>query len=410
MFQNLSGFEKVCYLFFCEYCREKHCEMVVTTDTLSPTYTLPTTMRAGQVQDYGDIDTQVSVQDGVAVPQLSKLSARQRKNQMIVQTHAVSLAPGDVRVLSGKTKEIQGPPALPYIPAGDCSGIVVQLPDNAPSNLPFRIGDRVAVRFEAKNYDAMAEYALVNSIVACKVPDDLSSEEAAALASAAPATLMARSIQPGERVLVMGASGGVGSHLCQMLHLKGASYIAGVSSSPERLLQPPISCEAAIDYTKEDVFAMEKYRKEPFDVIFDLAGGGYQQLQSNLQQDQPLIVKTGSMGGRFITTVPPIGPKFEGHSIWQLLNVFLFPTLWKALTSRVWYRKNLPKYSFALALDADRAHLQETLELASSRKLTAVIDPKGPFPFTSEGLRNAYHLQESRHPHGKVIVRVKSEK
>lgn len=367
-------------------------------------------MRAGQVQDYGDIDEQVSVQDGVAVPQLSQLSARQRKNQMIVQAHAVSLAPGDVRVLSGKTKEIQGPPVLPYIPAGDCSGIVVEFPDNAPSDLPFGVGDRVAVRFEAKNYDAMAEYALVNSIVACKVPDKLSSEEAAALASAAPATLMARSIQPGERVLVMGAGGGVGSHLCQMLRLKGASYVAGVSSSPERLLQPPLSCDAAIDYTKEDVFSMEKYRKEPFDVIFDLSGGGYQQLQSNLQHEQPLIVKTGSMGGRFITTVPPIGPTFEGHSIWQLVSVFLLPTLWRALTSRVWYRKNLPKYTFALALDADRAHLQETLELANAQKLKAVIDPNGPFPFTTEGLRAAYHLQESRHPHGKVVVRVKSEK
>ena len=368
---------------------------------------LPKTMRAAQVQDYGDIDEMVSVEDNVPVPCLAELPKKARAKQMIVHTDAVALARGDVRVLSGKTKEIQGPPVLPYIPAGDCCGVVVALPDNDDAkDLPFAVGDRVAVRFDTKNYGALAEYALVSMTVASKVPDNLSSEEAAALASAAPATLMAdKYIQGGERVLVVGAGGGVGSHLCQLLRLRGASYIAGVSQSPDRLLEPPIMCDAAIDYTKEDVYSMKEYQDEPFDVIFDLAGRVYQQLEENAEHNLPSIVKTGSEGGCFITTVPPAGPVFEGHSIIGIMNVFLFPVLWKVIQSRLWTRRSLPKYSFALALDSDRAHLIKTLELASSQKLKAVIDPKGPFPFTTEGVRSAFRLQESCHPHGKVIVR-----
>jgi NADPH:quinone reductase-like Zn-dependent oxidoreductase len=365
------------------------------------------TMFAAQVKDYGDIDSMISVVSDVAVPRLSDIrNDGKRKEQMIIRTHAVSLSPGDCRVLSGKTKELQGPPILPYIPAADCCGVVMELPDNAPSDLPFVVGDRVAVRLNKKNYDAMAEFALVSSTVASKVPSNLSSAEAAALASAAPATLLAEYIQPGERVLVMGAGGGVGSHLCQILRHKGASSVVGVSASPDRLLQQPIACDAAVDYTQRSVFDVDEYRQNPFDVVFDLAGGGYQQLEANVQGNQPLIVKSGSEGGRFITTVPLVGPIYEVHSLWSALNFFLFQVLWKATKSRIWTRRSLPLYTFCMVLDENRDHLTKTLELASSGKVKAVIDTKGPFSFSTDGVRAAFHLQESRHPHGKVIVAI----
>ena len=368
---------------------------------------LPGTMRAAQGKDYGPIAEMISVEDGVNVPHLSDLPEKKRAKFMVLKIHAVSLAPGDCRVLSGLTRELQGPPSFPYIPGGDCCGIVVELPENAEElNIPFRVGDRVAARFAVEGpRGALGEHALVSSLVADKVPKDLSSEGAAALASASPAVLLADRIQNGERVLVLGAGGGVGSHLCQLLRSNGASYIVGVSSKPQRLLELPICCDKAIDYTKQDPFSVEEFQKDPFDVVFDLASGGWPHLLQSLEGDVPSIVKPASLGGRYITTTPD-NPHFEIHSTWAALQVFLFPTLWRALVSRTWSRSKLPSYTYALELPTDRPVMTRTMELARQGTLKPVMDPSGPFPFTTDGVRAAFSTQKSRHPQGKVVVHV----
>jgi NADPH:quinone reductase-like Zn-dependent oxidoreductase len=368
---------------------------------------LPETMRAAQGKDYGLIDEMVSVEDGVRVPHLSDLPEKKRAKYMVLKIHAVSLAPGDCRVLSGLTRELQGPPSFPYIPGGDCSGIVVELPENAEElKIPFRVGDRVAARFALEGpRGALGEYSLVSHLVADKVPDDLSSEGAAALASASPAVLLADRIKDGERVLVLGAGGGVGSHLCQLLRSKGASYIVGVSSKPQRLLESPISCDEAYDYTKQDPFSVQEFQKDPFDVVFDLASGGWPHLLQNVEKGVPSIVKPASLGGRYITTAPD-DPIFEIHSTWAALQVFLFPTLWRALVSRTWSRSKLPSYTYALELPSDRPVMTRTMELARHGTLKPVMDPSGPFPFTTDGVRAAFSTQKSRHPQGKIVVHV----
>lgn len=360
-------------------------------------------MRAVQGKDYGDIDEMLSVENGVRVPQLSDVPEKKRRHYMIIKTLAVSLAPGDVRVLSGKTRELQGPPSFPYIPGGDCCGIVVELPETPEEELPFQVGDKVAVRFDEKPAGALGEYALVSTRIACKVPDSISSDGAAALASASPAVQLSHRINKGERVLVMGAGGGLGSHFCQMLRERGASFVAGVSNSPKRLVEPPLSCDKAFDYTCEDPFLSEEFKKKPFDVIVDFASGGWPRLLEDARNGQPSIVKPHSLGGRFITTTPD-SPWFEAHSMWKILKIFLFPAIWRAVYSRTWSRSRLPGFSFALALSSERTFITETMNLAASNKLTPVV--AGPFPFTTEGVRCAFRLQESRHPHGKVVIHV----
>ena len=370
-----------------------------------PSAVLPKTMKAAQGKDYGDIDEMISVENNVAVPTLSSLPESKRKTKMLVKCLAVALAPGDCRVLSGKTRNFQGPPSFPYIPAGDCCGIVQELPEEASPDLPFTIGDRVAVRFCGENCGAMGEYAIVSTLVADKVPDSIGSDEAAALASASPATLLADRINPGERVLVLGASGGIGSHFCQLIRHRGASYVVGMSKSPERLTQAPISVNKAIDYTKEDVWTMDEFIEKPFDVVVDLATGHWPRIAEDSSKGKPLIVKPFAQGGRYITTSPDTAT-YEIPSIWKMMEIFLFPSLWRAAVSRTWYRSSLPGFSYALELPSERDVMTRTMALAKDGKVKAVIDPQGPFPFTTEGVRKAYHLQESRHPHGNVVVHI----
>jgi NADPH:quinone reductase-like Zn-dependent oxidoreductase len=370
-------------------------------------------MKAVQGMDYGDIDAMLSLQNDVLVPRLSDLPPKQQKQWMLIKVLAVALAPGDCRVLSGLTRELQGPPSFPYIPGGDCCGIVVELPEppaleKGETALPFAVGDRVVARFVEAPRGALGEYALVSTMVADKVPDGLSSEDASALISASPSIDLAQPFgaKQGERVLVLGAGGGMGAHFCQLLRAKETtSYVVGVSRTPKLLLAPPISCDEAIDYTTTDVFSMTKFQGEEnqFDTIVDLAGGGYARLEDARKRGTPSIVKPASQGGRFITTVPPHGPTYEIHSIWAALKIFLFPCLWKAIVSRTLLRGSMPKYSFGFVIAQSRRPATQVMQLAAQGQLEAVIEP---FPFTTEGVRKAFRLVESRHAHGKVVIAV----
>ena len=379
----------------------------MTTPSSMVISSLPQTMKAARGMDYGDIDTVLHVANDIPTP---SSSGDLPKNCMLIRVLAVALAPGDCRVLSGLTRELQGPATFPYIPGGDCCGIVIRLPPKVTKKypLPFDIGDRVVARFTNKPMGACADYAIVSTVVAEKVPDGLSSIHAAALISASPIIDLVKHVRKGERILVLGASGGVGAHFCQLLRANGASYVVGVSKNPQRLLVHPILCDDAIDYTTTDIFALTKYQMDPFDTIFDFAGGGYKRLEeecSRSSKDKALmIVKPAALGGRFITTVPPHGPIYEIHSIWAALRIFLFPTLWKTIKSQVWTRNIFPKYSFVMALRDERAPATKVMEYAASGQLSAVVD--GPFPFTTEGVRKAFRLQESRHAHGKVVISV----
>jgi len=372
--------------------------------TVAPT--IPEFMTAVQGKDYGPIEDMLSVQGNVKVPRLSDLPPKRQSSFIVIKTYAVALAPGDCRVLSGLTREFQGPPSFPYVPGGDCCGKVVEIPPNA-KDLPFQVGDIVAARFNEKPMGALGEYALVSSRICDKVPDTVSPEEAAALAGATPSTLFAERIQKGERVLILGAGGGEGSHLCQHVRNMGAGFVVGVSEDPDRLLKEPISCDRAIDYNKEDVFAMEEFRNDPFDTIIDLACGGWSRLLKQAQDnnDKPLIVKTASQGGRFLT---PSGdqPTFEIHSLWGILKPFLFVPLGRATATRTWKRWSLPKFTQLMGLPSSGDVMTKTLDLAKEGKLKAVIDPAGPYPFTTDGVRAAFKRQESRHGKGKVAIHV----
>ena len=72
-------------------------------------FNIPQTMRAAVCTNYGDnFDGILSVQDDVATPQIGDTPPSGFKNGLLVRVLAVALAPGDVRAMSGKTREFQG--------------------------------------------------------------------------------------------------------------------------------------------------------------------------------------------------------------------------------------------------------------------------------------------------------------
>lgn len=367
-------------------------------------------MKAIVSHDYGNYQNVKLVTD-FAKPS----SATVPKKKIIVKTKAVALAPGDARVLSGKCKALQGPPSFPYIPGGDLCGVITDMNGVDPKSVGYNVGDRVAARFTEGPRGALGEYAVISTEMTGKVPENVTSEEAAALASSATVALcLSRKISAKERVLVIGARGGVGSHLVQFLRLKGVEYIAGVSREPETLLKEPLSCNDAIDYTKKDIYDFQSWKEinviQKFDTIVDLSGGGYLRLleQSRMpNRNAHMIIKTASEGGRFLTMTPD-NPLFEINGIWGALKLFLFTSLFRAMNTRLLKRTSMPSYSYVMALDNDLEIMAETLQLASEKKLKACIDDRGPFEFTTDGAQQAFKLKESRHMRGKVVIKVSS--
>lgn len=373
----------------------------------------PQKIRAAQCTDYGDnVEVLVSVQDDiVAMPRIEDETPAGFQNAMLIRVLAVALAPGDVRVMSGKTREFQGPPSFPYTPGGDVCGVVVEVPEDDKNGrkCKFRVGDKIAARFANKPMGMLGEYALVNTDVCDCVPEGISAEGAAALVSSGTvAVLIADRIQEGDRVLIFGAGGGVGSHLCQMVRLQGASYVAGVGRDPQRLMEKPLGCDFAIDYTKTDPFLVKEWTEDPFDVIVDLSGGAWPKLV-NQRSSRKSIVKSTNKRGRYLTTCPD-KPTFELHSVWAMMKTFLLPSLFRALSTRCGMsRFTLPKYSYILALPSTPDIVTRTLTLSSQNKLVPSIDSQGPFPFTTDGVRDAFRLQGSRHAKGKVVITVAKE-
>ena len=391
-------------------------------------------MRAVQGKYFGDIDEMLSVEENVAVPNLNeefnelykptnpKLDTTHpmikyatkidRQSHILIKTLAVALAPGDCRVLKGQTRNFQGPPSFPYVPGGDCCGIVV---DNSMDKEGyFQIGDVVMARFTVSPRDALGEYARVSSKVCEKVVDTskVSPVDAAALASASPAVCVADYIREGDkRVLILGGGGGIGSHVCQLAkHTKNVSYLCGTYSTSgggdeQRLKQAPLCYDDVIDYTKENVYELKKYQSEPFDLIIDFACGGWPQLIQNSKLGMPSIVKPASKGGRYIT-ITSDKPTFQTKSILVLLSMFLLKPMWRYVWSRInpFSHHKLPTFTQVNGLPDTRDVLTQTLKLAYDGKLKAVVD--GPYPMTTSGVRQAFRKLESRHPHGKVVIQV----
>jgi NADPH:quinone reductase-like Zn-dependent oxidoreductase len=159
--------------------------------------------------------------------------------QLRVRIAAASVNPADVRLPGGEFRDVVQA-QFPYIPGVDFAGTVTEIGDGVSE---YAVGDEVfgtavprvlramAGTRPSLGTGAMAEYAVVEAdtpLIAHR-PDGLSAPDAAALATAGQAALAiakAAAVQPGERVLLVGATGGVGTALLPLLAAAQAHVIA----------------------------------------------------------------------------------------------------------------------------------------------------------------------------------------
>ncbi len=174
--------------------------------------------------------------------------------------------------------------ALPGITGGDCAGTVAELGDGVSG---WEIGRRVLVNpahiddtsghFEMMGETrpgAMADYCVCRADQLIPIPDGVSDEDAAALpvayATAYRMLFTKGALKAGERVLILGASGGVGTACVLLAKMAGATVIAAAGSDEKCRRLEALGADETLNYSEEGV---DTYAKRTTGSLF--RGGGY---------------------------------------------------------------------------------------------------------------------------------------
>ncbi|UFU06578.1 zinc-binding dehydrogenase [Ruania halotolerans] len=219
-------------------------------------------MRAVQVSQYGGPDVLVPVE--LADPQAEA-------GEVIVRTAAIDTIYLETQIRGG-WGEMFGV-TLPYVPGGAAAGTVVSVGPDVEASWQ---GRRVLVGVGTQGAYAELVRAGIDQLV--PVPDGLGLREAAALAHdgvTGMGILEAMAIKPSERVLILGAAGGMGTLLVQLAHGAGA-HVIGAARGAEKLgLVDRLGADTVVDYSEDGW--IERVRDaldgQDLDVLLDGVGG-----------------------------------------------------------------------------------------------------------------------------------------
>ncbi len=218
-------------------------------------------MKAVQISQYGDASV-------IAVNEVDKPSAGE--GQVLVRVEAASLNPFDSKVREGYLKDAV-PLKLPATIGGDIAGVVAGLGDGITG---FAVGDKVygQANVVAGNSGAFAEYAATGAGQIAKAPANLDSKEAASLALVGVSALQALTehikLQSGQKILIHGGSGGIGTVAIQIAKHLGA-YVAVTVPADAKDVVKGLGADKVIDYKAEDFVSVIS----GYDAVFDTVGG-----------------------------------------------------------------------------------------------------------------------------------------
>jgi NADPH:quinone reductase-like Zn-dependent oxidoreductase len=294
--------------------------------------------------------------------------------QVLVRVRASSANPWDWHFVRGEPVLLRPTgiggirkPKFP-IPGGDVAGTVAEVGAAVSEVAP---GDQVY----GFGHGAFADYLAINQRSITRKPSNLTFEQAAAVPLAAVTALQGLRLgrfHAGQHVLVVGASGGVGTFAVQLAKHMGGE-VTGVCSTPHVDLVRHLGADHVIDYTSADVTAA----RERYDVVFTL-GGTYSPsaLRRTLTRTGALVMSSGD-GGRWLG---PVGTMVRALA----LNVVVPQTL-KPLNATM-----------------RRDDLDEIRTLVENGTVTPVI---GSTFSLAEGAAAIRHVEEGS-PAGKVIVTI----
>ena len=296
-------------------------------------------------------------------------------DEVLVRVHAAGVDRGVWHVMTGLPYLIRlagyglRAPKTPVLGA-DVAGVVEAVGNDVTR---FQPGDEVF----GIGKGSYAEYACAREDKLAPKPANLTFEQAAVVAiSGLPALQGVRDhgkVRPGQKVLIIGASGGVGAYAVQLAKAFGAE-VTGVCSTTKLDMVRSIGADHVIDYTHDD-FAEGEQR---YHVILDIGGNSsLSRLRRALTPTGTLVIVGGETGGRWL-----------GGTDRQLRALLLSPFVGQKLGTFI-SREN----------HEDMIVLKELIEAG---KVTPVIDRTFPLNEVPEAIR---YLREGR-ARGKVVITV----
>jgi NADPH:quinone reductase-like Zn-dependent oxidoreductase len=290
-------------------------------------------------------------------------------DRVLVQVHAASVVWADLAFVRGEpfvSRLSSGLLKPKYtIPGMDIAGRVEAVGRNAKQ---FQPGDEVFGDVSRCGFGAFAEYVAVPESELALKPANLTFEEAATIPQAALVALQGLrdkgGIQPGQKVLINGASGGNGTFAVQIAKSFGAE-VTGVCSTRNLGLVRSIGADHVIDYTREDFASGQQY-----DLIFDIAGN--RSVSETLHALRP-------KGTYVACAISPVA-------------LLLGPLISMLGSKKVVQLSHSP----------DVKDLIFVKELLEAGKVVPVIDRRYPLSEVAEALRN----YEDGHSQGKVVITV----
>jgi NADPH:quinone reductase-like Zn-dependent oxidoreductase len=318
-------------------------------------------------------EQQAIVQHGIGGPEVLKFERapvpEPGNNEVLIRVYAAAINPVDWKRRIGKGDYAPEAGALPTaIPGGDVAGIVEKIGGSVTA---FRVGDPVFAvipRDPKRLNGGYAQFAVATTATVVTKPRNVTFAEAAGLGVAAVTAVRSvavTNVTKGQRVLVTGASGGVGSIAVQVAKARGA-YVIGTASGRRAEYLRSIGVDEMIDYTKGK---FEDQIKD-VDVVIDTVG-----------EDTALrAFKTMKKGGHYISVA---ARNLEAHCAAAGVTC--------------------PARANAQAME--RNFYEEVGKLAAAGRLSLYIDKT--FPLEQAGAAQSY--SEQGRTQGKISLIVDSQ-
>ncbi|OIK09293.1 NADP-dependent oxidoreductase [Bacillus sp. MUM 13] len=283
------------------------------------------------------------------------------ENEIIIKLEATSINPIDWKLREGYLKEML-PFEFPIILGWDAAGTVDSIGSGVTD---FKPGDRVFARPATTNRGTYAEYAAVDDILAAKIPDNVSFEEAASIPLAGLTAYQALfdfgEVKEGDKVLIHAGAGGVGSLAVQLAKNAG-TYVATTAGTQNVEFMKSLGADEVIDYKKQD---FDKILHD-YDFVLDSMGGEIQEKSFSVLKE----------GGKMPSLVSEPDKELAEKK--------------KIKAASIW-------------LNPNGQQLEELAKLMEEGKLKAIIGET--FPLSAEGIRSAHEKSESHHAKGKIVIK-----
>jgi len=313
-------------------------------------------MKAAQIKNYGSSEA-IEITTDLKKP-------TPQKGQVLVQVDAASLNRIDSYFLAGGLRTWL-PMGLPQTLGGDFAGVVTEVGDEVTD---FKVGDEVygnAGVYRGGGSGSIAEFVIAGSEYTALKPKSLDFTNSSALPLAAASALQGieeeLKVADGQKILIQGGAGGIGSLAIQIAKMHGA-YVATTVATNDVEFAKSLGADEVIDYKTQNVSQILK----DFDGVFNTANP----VEAN--KLFPILKKNGKFVSMAGEPDPELAKQYNVVAVGQMTAT-------------------------------NNAQLKRIAELVDSGKLKVYIEKSFPFENTKE----AFVYFETKHPRGKIVINIK---